>query len=148
MTRQALLEIPEETLQHIARQEEPGVPAAQVGKDETLDPLNNASSNDPRPPAAGSWRYKVRDVLLFKRPYFNSAPGSLGGLENDQKERTGKVHARTRERTRGANRGAFLYTVDFDDPPTKVARLFAHADSNEAGVDDDPLVTLVAEALS
>ena len=80
---------------------------------------------DPRPLVPGDWRFKVGDVLLFRRDFINAQPGGLNGLEAPQmrRDRSGIIRTRTRERPRGANRGQYLYTVLFNDPATVVPRL-------------------------
>ena len=85
----------------------------------------NAIAVDPRPLKPGDWRFKVGDVLLFRRDFFNAQPGGLNGPEAPQmrRGRSGIIRTRTRERPRGANRGQYLYTVLFNDPATTVPRL-------------------------
>ncbi len=88
-------------------------------------PMNDAKTNDPRPTGM-SWRYKNKDALSFPAAYFESLD------ELDERDRTGTVVSRTRERARGANRGAYLYKIRFDDPSIVIERIRAHGDK---GVD-------------
>jgi len=98
----------------------------------------NAIAVDPRPLKPGDWRFKVGDVLLFRRDFFNAQPGGLNGLEAPpmRRDRTGIIRTRTRERARGANRGQYLYGVLFNDPATTVPRL---------PLDNDADATFIAE---
>ncbi len=85
------------------------------------EPMNDGKTNDPRPVNV-SLRYKTKDILAFPAAYFKHFD------EIDQLDRTGIVKSRTRERARGANRGAYLYTIAFDDPSTVIDRVRAHGD--------------------
>ncbi len=105
---------------------------------------NNLESNDPRPPS-NTWRYTTRDVLTFGTDFFTAEPGELGGLESDRRERTGVIKKRERERPRGKNRGAFLYTVAFEDPSTVVDGIMAHGADGMDASRDVSLVTLACE---
>ena len=107
--------------------------------EEDNEPLNDASTNDPRPPVANGHRYRANDVLLFRKEYFDAEEGGLGGLESPmlQRERNGTIIKLTRERPRGKNKGAFLYTVKFYDPITTVGRLPAHGPDDDPGIDND-----------
>ena len=82
----------------------------------------------------GDWRFRVGDVLLFRKYFFNAQPGGLNGLEhrNMRRDRTGLIRSRTRERPQGANRGQYLYTVLFSDPATTVPRLPLDNDDDAA----------------
>ena len=64
---------------------------------------------------------------MFRRKY--STIGIVGGLEipSLQRNRTGVIAKRTRLRPNAAvNKGAFMYTVQFDDPVRTVPGLPAH----------------------
>ncbi len=87
--------------------------------------MNDTVTNDPRL-IGGTWRYKTRDALSFPAAYFKNFD------ELDERDRTGIVKSRTRERARGANRGAYLYKIHFDDPSMVIERIRAHGDK---GVD-------------
>ncbi len=114
-TRQQLLQIPLETLEHLPIEAEEVIPV----------PMNDAKTNDPRPTGM-SWRYKNKDALSFPTAYFESLD------ELDERDRTGTIVSRTRERARGANRGAYLYKIRFDNPSIIIKRIRAHGDK---GVD-------------
>ena len=133
-TRQQLLAIPEETLRYIDE------PNAAPDEPTEEDAMNDITTNDPRPAKQGEWRYKTGDTLRFGKEFF--ATGRIGAFDARRlrRERLGTVKARTRERARGANRGAFLYTIAFEDPVTVVSRLPAHA---EGGIDNDEHVELI-----
>ena len=73
-------------------------------------------------------------MLFFKKVYF---VGVVGGLEAPalRRDRTGVVLKCTREHpNRVRRKGAFIYTILFDDPPTKVERLPARGAD---GIDQD-----------
>ena len=74
-------------------------------------------------------------MLFFKKNYF---VGVVGGLEAPalRRDRTGVVLKCTREYPNRVRKGAFLYTVLFDDPPTKVERLPARV-ADEIDQDDE-----------
>jgi len=91
---------------------------------------------------------KKGDVLMFRKPFFmEDYDGAVvGGLEAPamlRRDRTGVIFGRTRQRPRARQKGAFLYTVVFDDPSTKVPRLPAHGDD---GIDDDENVEFLNDA--
>ena len=75
----------------------------------------------------------TRDVLFLKKNYF---VGAAGGLEAPalRRDRTGVVLKCTREHPNRVRKGAFLYTILFDDPPAKVERLPARGAD---GIDQD-----------
>ena len=108
----------------------------------------DAATAHPRPPVRGNWRYKKGDVMMFRKPFFmEDYDGAVvGGLEAPamlRRDRTGVIFGRTRQRPRARQKGAFLYTVVFDDPSTKVPRLPAHGDD---GIDDDENVEFLNDA--
>ena len=79
----------------------------------------------------------MNDVLFFKKKYFEEdAPGAVGGLEAPalRRDRTGVVLKCSREHPNRTRKGAFLYTILFDDPPREVPRLPARGDD---GIDPD-----------
>ena len=53
-----------------------------------------------------------------------------------QRDRTGVIAKRTRLRPNSVNKGAFMYTVQFDDPVRTVPGLPAH-EIDGIGLDDD-----------
>ena len=62
--------------------------------------------------------------------------GNVGGLESPalRRDRTGVVLKCTREHPNRVRKGAFLYTILFDDPSKKVGRLPARGAD---GIDPD-----------
>ena len=79
----------------------------------------------------------MNDVLFFKKKYFEEdTPGAAGGLEAPalRRDRTGVVLKCTREHPNRVWKGAFLYTILFDDPSKKVERLPARG---AEGIDPD-----------
>ena len=64
-------------------------------------------------------------MLFFRKDYF--FVGTVGGLEapalRRDRIRTGVVLKCTREHPNRVRKGAFLYTILFDDPSRKVERL-------------------------
>ena len=60
---------------------------------------------------------------MFRKQYF--AVGIVGGLEVPclQRDRTGVIVKQTRLRPNASNKGAFMYTVQFDDPVRTVPGL-------------------------
>ena len=122
-TRQQLLHCPPETLNYLSSSDDDNDDTSDDDEDDG-QPVN-AIAVDPRPLKPGDWRFKVGDVLLFRRDFFNAQPGGLNGLEAPpmRRDRTGIIRTRTRERARGANRGQYLYSVLFNDPATTVPRL-------------------------
>ncbi len=89
-TRQQLLQIPPETLAHLPRE---------AVEEIAPEPINDIATNDPRPTGM-SWRYENKDAMAFPAAYFKSID------ELYERDRTGTIVSRTRERARGANRGA------------------------------------------
>ena len=76
-------------------------------------------------------------MLFFKKKYFEEdTPGAVGGLEAPalRRDRTGVVLKCTREHPTRVRKGAFLYTILFDDPPTELERMPARGDD---GIDLD-----------
>ena len=109
-TRQALLSVPEETLQNLDGNDTDDDDDNDTDDDDDNDtdddePMNDVETNNPRPIVIGTWRYKVGDVLRFRKDFFVAAPGGLGGLENSLQERTGIIQQQSRERPRGKNKG-------------------------------------------
>ena len=87
--RQQLLHCPTETLNDLSSSnDEDDDSSDDDGGDE--QPVN-AIAVDPRPLKPGNWRFKVGDVILFKRDFFITAAGGLNGLETPQmrRDRTG-----------------------------------------------------------
>ena len=132
-TRQQLLHLPPTTLAYLSDDDDDDGDDDDDDDDDDGQP-NNAAAVHPRPPVGGTWRYRVGDILLFKANFFVAQPGGLNGLEHPtmRRDRTGIIRSRTRERARGANRGAYLYTVLFDDPAIEVRRLPLDDDDDAA----------------
>ena len=134
-TRQQLQHIPPETIQHlpVAPVASPAQPAVDDDDGDDDNQFHNASSAHPRPEKRSGHRYRVNDVLFFKKNYF---VGAVGGLEAPalRRDRTGVVLKCTREHPNRVRKGAFLYTILFDDPPTTVERLPARGAD---GIDPD-----------
>ena len=134
-TRQQLQHIPPETIRHLPVA--PVASPAQLSVDgddgDDDNQFHNASSAHPRPEKRSGHRYRVNDVLLFNKDYF---VGAVGGLEAPalRRDRTGVVLKCTREHPNRVRKGALLYTILFDDPPTKVERLPARGAD---GIDPD-----------
>ena len=80
---------------------------------------------------------------MFRRKYFTV--GIVGGLEipSLQRDRTGVIAKRTRLRPNAVNKGAFMYTVQFDDPVRTVPGLPARGDD---GIDEDDDVQFLNDA--
>ena len=88
----------------------------------------------------------MNDVLLFGKKYFEEdTAGAVGGLEAPalRRDRTGVVLKCAREHPGRARKGAFLYTILFDDPATKVERLPARGAD---GIDTDESVEFLNDA--
>ena len=134
-TRQQLQHIPPETIKHlpVSPVASPAQPAVDDDDGDDDNQFHNAASAHPRPEKRSGRRYRVNDVLFFKTDYF---VGAVGGLEAPalRRDRTGVVLKCTREHPNRARKGAFLYTVLFDDPPTEVERLPARGAD---GIDPD-----------
>ena len=134
-TRQQLQHTPPETVKHlpVASVASPAQPAVDDDDGDDDNQFHNAASAHPRPEKRSGRRYRVNDVLFFKTDYF---VGAVGGLEAPalRRDRTGVVLKCTREHPNRARKGAFLYTVLFDDPPTEVERLPARGAD---GIDPD-----------
>jgi hypothetical protein len=135
-TRQQLLDIPEDTLRYV------DAAVADADEDVAEAPINDVGTNDPRPPRANDYRYRVGDALRFKAEFFLAGPRGIAGLRTKalRVERVGVVKARTRERARGANRGKRFYTIAFETPSLTVPLLPA---AGEGGVDTHDAVDLV-----
>ena len=97
-TRQQLQHIPPETIRHIpvAPVAPPAQPAVDDDDGDDDNQFQNAASAHPRPKKRSGHRYRVDDVLLFRKDYF---VGAVGGLEAPalRRDRTGVVLKCTRE---------------------------------------------------
>lgn len=147
-TRQQLLYIPPETIKHlpVAPVASPAQPAVDDDDGDDDNQFNNAVSAHPRPEVKSGHRYKVNDVLLFGKKYFEEdTAGAVGGLEAPalRRDRTGVVLKCAREHPGRARKGAFLYTILFDDPATTVERLPARGAD---GIDTDESVEFLNDA--
>ena len=145
-TRQQLQHIPPETALPDVEPDDGDDDDDDDDDDQEAGQFVDAATAHPRPPIRGNWRYKKGDVLMFRKPYFmEDDDGAVGGLEAPalRRDRTGVILQRTRLRPRARQKGAFLYTVLFDDPSTKVPSLPAHGDD---GIDEDENVEFLNDA--
>ena len=131
---------PPETINHtpVAPVAPPTQQAADDGGGDEDNQFNNAASAHRRPEVRRGHRYKTNDVLFFRKKCFEEdAEGAVGGLEASalRRDRTGVVLECVRAYPQRAWKGAFLCTIQFDDPPTKVARL--PAAPGDDGIDPD-----------
>jgi hypothetical protein len=141
-----LLKVPEETLAYVTESEDDDDESDADSGDDAPDGANdggiqNAQTVDPRPLVPKQHRFRVGDTLHFAREFFEGGV-DVGGLESDPRVRLGVVTKLDRERPssrrKGANRGRYLYTIEFENgrETEEVDRL---------PLDRDPDVTFVRE---
>ena len=144
--RTQLLKVPEGTLAYVTESEDDGdEDDADSGDDDTDGGddagIQNAQTVDPRPLVPKQHRFRVGDTLHFAREFFEGDV-DVGGLESDPRVRLGVVTELDRERPpttkKGANRGRYLYTIEFEN-----GRETAEVD--RLPLDRDPDVTFVRE---
>jgi hypothetical protein len=137
--RQQLLHCPIETLDYLSSSDDDD----SSSDDDDDEQPTNAAAVDPRPLVPGDWRFKICDVILFKKDFFIAAAGGVNGLEAPQmrRDRTGIVRERVRERANARrNKGQFLYQVLFNDPARYVPTQTSDMHGNTFGLplDRDP----------
>jgi hypothetical protein len=144
--RTQLLKIPEGTLAYVTEESEDDDSDGDDSDNDDTDGgddagIQNAQTVDPRPLVPKQHRFRVGDTLHFAREFFEGDV-DVGGLESDPRVRLGVVTELDRERPpttkKGANRGRYLYTIEFEN-----GRETAEVD--RLPLDRDPDVTFVRE---
>ena len=144
--RTQLLKIPEGTLAYVTEESEDDDSDGDDSDNDDTDGgddagIQNAQTVDPRPLVPKQHRFRVGDTLHFAREFFEGDV-DVGGLESDPRVRLGVVTELDRERPpskkKGANRGRYLYTIEFENG-------LETAEVDRLPLDRDPDVTFVRE---
>ena len=144
--RTQLLKIPEGTLAYVTEESEDDDGDGDDSDDDDTDGnddavIQNAQTVDPRPLVPKKHRYRMGETPHFSQAFFEGDV-DVGGLESDPRIRLGVVTELDRERPpskqKGANRGRYLYTIEFENGQET-------EEVDALPLDRDPEVTFVRE---